>query len=75
MNSDPKFRKRLVRAWHMATIIASTTVGMLAIDLPQYREELGSLAPFILVGVKLIDLWLHTLPKLLPVDDTDEAGA
>lgn len=57
-------RARLIRWWHTATFIASTTVGMLAMELPQYREDLGRMAPFVLVGVKLIDLWLNQLKKL-----------
>jgi hypothetical protein len=68
-------RKRLVHWWHMASLIASTTVGFLAIELPQYRDDLGVYGAFILVGVKLIDLWVNQLPKVLPRDDTDEAGA
>lgn len=69
MKLDPAIRARLVKAWHVATIIASSSVGLLALELPQYRADLGVYGAFILVGVKVVDLWLNHLPKLLPKDD------
>ena len=75
MKIDTALSRKLVRWWHVSTIIASTTVGWLALELPQYRDELGAYGGFILIGVKLVDLWINALPKLLPPDDTDQAGA